>query len=315
MDGTPKFLRVKRPAADVKAATIAALRSGGTIDQAASPQIASVRYSGRCTCPVHIEQIGLRHVVGEEPAGLAERPEIQPAQVRGSEEPARTLQMAVQCRRCSWCLQNRGERFAERAVIEFERSSRTWLGTLTLHEQARYRFLAQTRARLDKAGVDLAKLKAQERFVELHHEIGPEVTAYLHRVRKGLRTKGERPVRFRYLLSVEPHLDWIPHYHVLIHEVSPLTPLRKTRLKDHWPYGFTSFKLVTHEAGCHYAAKYLGKFNGGRVRTSLNYGNEVDAESATRLLNKLLLEQQHRISQQIPQKEKLDPSMTPFMRA
>lgn len=313
MDGSPKFLRITRPAADVKAATIAALRSGGTIDQAAAPQIASVRYSGGCTCPVHIEQIGLRHVVGEEPKlGLGDRPEIQADQVRGSIEPARTLQMAVQCRKCSWCLQNRGEDFGERAVIEFKRSSRTWLGTLTLHEQARYLFLAQTGTRLNKFGVDLAKLTRQEQFVELHHEIGPQVTAYLHRVRKGLRTRGESPVRFRYLLSVEPHLDWIPHYHVLIHEVSPLTPLRKTRLKDHWQHGFTSFKLVTHEAGCHYAAKYLGKFNGGRVRTSLNYGNEVDAESATQILtNKLLLEQQKLLSSDGNQKENIDPQKSP----
>jgi hypothetical protein len=220
--------------------------------------------------------------------------------------------MALQCRKCSWCLQNRGEGFAKRAVIEFERSSRTWLGTLTLHEQARYLFLAETRARLDKRGVDLAKLTRQEQFEELHHEIGPRVTGYLHRVRKGLRTKGESPVRFRYLLSVEPHQDWIPHYHVLIHEVSPLTPLRKTRLKHHWPHGFSHFKLVTHEAGCHYAAKYLGKFNGGRVRTSLNYGNKVDAESATRILQDLLLKQQQILSSSIgTQKENIDPPKSP----
>jgi lambda repressor-like predicted transcriptional regulator len=224
--------------------------------------------------------------------------------------------MAVQCRKCSWCLQNRGEDFGKRAVIEFERSSRTWLGTLTLHEQARYLFLAQTRARLDKRGVDLAKLTRQEQFVELHHEIGPRVTGYLHRVRKGLRTKGESPVRFRYLLSVEPHQDWIPHYHVLIHEVSPLTPLRKTRLKHHWPHGFSHFKLVTHEAGCHYAAKYLGKFNGGRVRTSLNYGNKVNAESATQILQDLLLKQQQILSSSIgTQKENIDPPKSPYLRA
>ncbi len=280
-------MRVRRPAADVEATLRAGARNKGSkpsLDQAAEPQIASVRYSGGCTGPFHIEQIGVRHVVGEE------------SKLGLGMEPARTLQTAVQCRKCSWCLQNRGDDFGKRAVIEYERSSRTWLGTLTLHEEARFLFLAQTRTRLNKFGVDLAKLKKQEQFVELHHEIGPSVTAYLHRVRKGLRTRGESSVKFRYLLAAEPHLDWIPHYHVLIHEVSPLTPLRKTRLKHHWTHGFTSFKLVTHEAGCHYAAKYLGKFNGGRVRTSLNYGNNVDPKSAQEILTDMLLKQQRIIS-------------------
>jgi hypothetical protein len=77
---------------------------------------------------------------------------------------------------------------------------------------------------------------------------------------------------------VEPHKDWTPHYHLLVHEVHPLLPIPQRRLSGIWPHGHTAFRLAKTDKVAFYAAKYLAKCSVARVRASKNYGQEYDLE-------------------------------------
>jgi hypothetical protein len=226
--------------------------------------------SARCERPIEVVQQGEGH--------------YQTAQSRDMEwQPNRTLALQVPCRQCKACLRSRAFRFGSRAKREHKvtqaRGLRTWFGTLTFSPEQRFRNLAMTRARLDAAGTDLASLSPTDRYREQHRETGPLVSKYFRALRKGRKKLRLNRVFFRYLLTVEPHKDWTPHYHVLIHEVSELYPIRKRTLEALWPHGFVQWREVKEPNAAAYAAKYLGKFSMARVRVSKRYGEDHNTPS------------------------------------
>lgn len=180
--------------------------------------------------------------------------------------------MLVQCRQCSGCLRARASMWGEAAVSEWKRWPRSWFGTLTFAPENRYRFQVLTRARLDVCGIKIEELTPLERFREYARDTGPLVTRYLRRLRKGTKKDGIDRTIFRYLLTVEPHKDWVPHYHLLVHESNPLMPVRKKALDHYWNQGFCQWRLIKDERAAFYAAKYLGKYSMARVRASECYG-------------------------------------------
>jgi hypothetical protein len=262
-------LRVSRPAADVRAATIAALEKGASL---LTPTYATWDIQGPCIRPINLDQEGYGHLQtswkGVTAGGATED--------QTEWQQNRTLSAMVPCRQCSACLKARMVLWGRRSAAEWERGSalglRAWFGTLTFGPAARFRFLSQTRARLDRSGCLLEGLNPVDRFAEQHRETGPEVTKYLKRLRKGNEAKKYNSVRFKYMLSVEPHKDWSPHYHLMVHEVSDLMPIRKTALEGHWPHGHVQWRLVKDAKAAFYAAKYLSKFSIARVRASREYG-------------------------------------------
>jgi hypothetical protein len=122
--------------------------------------------------------------------------------------------------------------------------------------------------------VNLEALRGLKRFQELQRETKPLVTNYIKRLRKGDASRAFEPVHMSYLLAVEPHKDWTPHYHVLVHEIAKLKPIRYRSLVGQWDHGHVKFNLVTSEESVRYVAKYLGKFATARVRASEHYGEK-----------------------------------------
>lgn len=281
-----RVLRIVQPAANVRALSARALEHGGTvvphpIRGLDGPQVIRWDIAGDCEAPQQVEIEGQGHF--EDLAFLKQ----------GNPEPVwfplRRLSMAVRCRQCEPCLRARRRLWMARAVNEFHLASRVWFGTLTFRPEVRYRLLLQARQRLAWGGLPpepgrkpmlvLEQMKPREQFAELHREAGKLVTNYMKAIRKGRARKGYPATRFRYLLVVEPHQDWFPHYHALFYEVSELMPLRKSSLEDLWEHGFTKWKLARDPRACSYAAKYLGKFAMARVRASVNFGGESASQS------------------------------------
>jgi hypothetical protein len=118
----------------------------------------------------------------------------------------------------------------------------------------------------------LAGCSPVERFRALHRELAPTVTKYLKRLRKGNKAEGWAPARFRYLLTVEPHKDWMPHYHIILHEAEMGRSITWEEVNGQWKAGFDKFNLVQTEKAAFYAAKYLGKYAIARVQASSHYG-------------------------------------------
>jgi hypothetical protein len=255
-----RAFRVRRPAADVRAATVAALANGGVIH---SPIYASWGIAGRCIRPVHVEQIGEHHM------------ELSLHNGQRQLQTGRTLGLEVACRQCRECLKTRQRLWGNRAVQEWKDSPRTWFGTLTFSPSERYRLQLLTRRRLERQGVTLEELTPVERFREQAKETGKEVQDFIRRLRRGSKRQKRPPAVFRFFLAIEPHKDWTPHYHVLVHEVSEALPVTKATLEVAWPLGFTQWRLVKDARAAFYAAKYLGKYSVARVRASEFYGDEI----------------------------------------
>ncbi len=270
-----KRVIVRRPAADVRAASIAALQRGAVIiAPLLYPESAGTRIewdiSARCQRPIEIVDEGEGH--------------YQPSPSRAGLEwqSNRTLAKLVPCRRCPSCLRARQRAWTVRAVREVKhaesRGLRTWAGTLTFNPHERYRMLSRTRSRLDAHGIDLASLHPDARFREQHRDLGPLVSKFLRSLRKGRKKLRQRRLFFRYFLTVEPHKDGTPHYHLVVHEISDLAPIPKQTLEASWrKHGFSHWRLIREPRQAAYAAKYLGKGAAARVRASKAYG----AASAT----------------------------------
>lgn len=246
--------------------TVAALARGAVLE---TPDHATWDVAAKCLRPVPITFDGKGHYQ-------------QPSYGRhwGEFQPNRTLSMQVTCRQCEACLQARVLYWRHRAIEEFKAADslglRTWFGTLTFGPAERYAFQTRTRLRLDDAWGRGPDREGPRWFREQHRETGPMVTRYLRALRKGRKRQGDERLAFRYLLTVEPHKDWTPHYHVLVHEVHDLYPIRKERLQRFWTHGFSSWKLVNDANGASYAAKYLAKYSVARVRASEFYGATIE---------------------------------------
>lgn len=177
------------------------------------------------------------------------------------------VELRVPCRKCWACVRARTRSWVARAIKETANSRRTWMATLTFHpaEVARMRAIASR-------GVDWSKLTDPQRFRLLAREASEEVTKFLKRLRK-------TGAKARYLSVVEPHKSGVPHFHLLIHEISETQPVTHATLTGAWAKGFSRFKLVAQgeEArASFYVAKYLFKASmGARVRASIRYGDHA----------------------------------------
>lgn len=180
-----------------------------------------------------------------------------------------TVEMTVKCRKCDWCREQRRRLWAARALHETKVSIRTWFGTITLSPDEQVRAASRARMKLAAQGIDFDSLPRSEQFLLRHANIQPAITKWLKRVRKQSKAK------FRYLLVAEHHKTGLPHYHILVHECDPATPVRKGLLQAQWPHGFTSFKLVSDPKAATYVCKYLAKTSLARVRASSRYGEKT----------------------------------------
>lgn len=225
---------------------------------------------GRCENPIEISRTAVtrNRVTGE-------------AEVRISSDTERhTVNAKLRCRKCWTCLRARGKYWREAAQREMLKSitvgARNWFGTLTLspEHQAEATYAAQCAVGMDA----FAKLTELERLPLRHHAVSKALTLALKRLRKEL---GAGAVR--YLIVCEAHKSGLPHYHMLLHECSQKTPIRKSSLNDFWRLGFSQWRLAKPEA-CAYVAKYLSKAALARVRASQHYGSQVHLSSLTPVL-------------------------------
>lgn len=217
--------------------------------------------SGYCESPVSITCGGYKPTVLSDA-----QPNLRQAAWAPGDKNPMYLDMLVQCRQCPTCLRARARRWRGWIVDELRIAPRTWFGTLTVEPQWR----AAYRLKALRGGGEFKN--AADEFRSLHHQIGKDLTKFLKRVRKG-NEDHPGPHRFRYVLVCEAHKDGFPHYHMMIHEVDPVAPVRKELLRGAWHQGFSVWKLVDdNEKAAWYAAKYLSKSNLARVRASLDYG-------------------------------------------
>lgn len=185
--------------------------------------------------------------------------------------------VAVPCRKCEVCLENRGKRWAAKAATECAAASRTWFCTFTVRPRERFKFKLNAQYRATSRGCIWSDLSEAEQFAYIHHEIGPELTKWIKRIRKNSGAK------LRYLLVVEAHKDGFPHYHMLLHEYDE--PISWADLSLNWKLGFSSFKVVKTDRAPWYITKYISKSALARVRASIQYG---PVYSAGRLTERVL---------------------------
>lgn len=208
--------------------------------------------AGRCASPIGLEQFG-------RPTDRFNRPDP-------SSTPLRLI-MQVRCRKCPACLRFRAWVWRTRGELEIRLSSRTWFGTLTLRPEEQYRHLLEARSLASKRSIDFDQLTEDEQFLLRHESISKEITKYFKRLRK------QSGAYLRYLLCVEAHKSGLPHYHLLIHEVTDVM-ITKRVLQEQWTLGFSDYKLA-EKAAAAYVTKYLTKSSLARVRASLRYGKTL----------------------------------------
>lgn len=207
-------------------------------------------------------------------AGNCETPVIVPYEGRpdtrkGEKGLPIEITMETRCRRCRTCLRYRAWLWRTRALAEIASCSRTWFGTITLRPEEHYLAELEATAYLARRGVSLRELSQEEQFVERHRAISRRLTLWLKRIRKVSGAK------LRFCLVAEAHKTGLPHYHVLLHEMSLDLPVTKRQLQSSWPFGFTQFKLVDDPKAAAYVTKYLSKSILARVRASLFYGKSA----------------------------------------
>lgn len=191
---------------------------------------------------------------------------------RGKPHPME-VELMTPCRKCSRCLAMRAAHWRHRAVSEIQASPRAWFCTWTLSPEARFRTLSMARAALSAQSVEYESIPPAEQFGAWCKQIGREFTLGLKRLRKNTRS----PVR--YVIIAEGHKDGTPHFHGLIHEVSPLHPVtHKALVRDVWRLGFARYKLADAATGG-YVTKYLTKSSLVRVRASRGYGDGLSRNS------------------------------------
>jgi len=191
-----------------------------------------------------------------------------------------TVSLTVQCRRCDVCKRKRAMKWKHLAKRETMGSPRTWFGTLTLHPDEQYRLLCRARERQNRQGIDYDKLPEAEQFRLRVTAASPLVTLYLKRVRK------ESGALLRYLWVSEKHKSGHPHFHALVHEVTPDSVVTHACLSGQWPHGFTKWKLVQTLPAATYLTKYLAKESASRVRASLGYGQPTSVIAPLMILER-----------------------------
>lgn len=185
-----------------------------------------------------------------------------------------TVICELRCRKCDTCRKERQVKWAMRARAEYAAAARTWFGTLTVDPEHHMRALSHCRVKEARSGVDYDALALNEQFRLLAAVHLKECSNYLKRIRKNSGSA------VRFLLVAERHKSGQPHFHMLLHEVSELQPVRKALLDKEWPLGFTHWRLVHDEKAAGYVCKYLGKNTAARVRASLSYGETTSYDIA-----------------------------------
>ena len=184
----------------------------------------------------------------------------------GKDEPLRLI-LHVRCRACLDCARLRRRQWVGRITTEAAKSTRTWVGTLTLSPEEHVRAEYPRRRRLSRGGTDFDRLAPAERYREVCAEVGEMLTRYLKRVRK------ESKAPLRYVAVFEAHKTGLPHLHMAVHEYTAV-PVRKRTLDGQWSHGFAHWRLLAPEdrrRAAVYVAKYITK-EGARIRASLLYG-------------------------------------------
>jgi len=182
------------------------------------------------------------------------------------------VSLKTRCRKCTNCLVVRQLAWRDRAVLETNRSARTWFGTLTLRPDEHYRVLAEAVKLSKMSQTEFASLSSDQQFGYRCSVIYAEVQRWLKRVRK---VSG---VPLRYLCVAEAHKSGLPHMHVLIHETGAGQTVRKKVLQGQWLLGFSAMKLADPEAA-RYLCKYLSKSMATKVRASIAYGRSPNTSS------------------------------------
>ena len=177
------------------------------------------------------------------------------------------VNVEARCRRCASCRRHRAAEWRARMMLECDSARRTWFGTLTVAPALRVHIDTVAQLRSVKDGKLWHELDAGQQFAYRVSAAAPLVTKYFKRLRKY--------VALRYCLVAEPHDNGMVHFHVLIHEMG--APITKRLLDGQWfgqALGFCKFRLVqTGFQAANYAAKYISKTLGTRVRCSQGYGS------------------------------------------
>lgn len=198
------------------------------------------------------------------PGANMDRPIMRMGHAKNWADPPCTVEMHTRCRKCAPCLRARSQEWTYRAKRELAAASRTWFGTMTLTPHEHY--MASLRWETAKVGRSWRELSPAEQFAAEQEVVAKDVTKWLKRVRK------ESGAPLRYILVAEAHKSGLPHYHILVHEVSPAHKVGERVLRLQWKLGHSKFKLVEGSATAGYVAKYLAKSSEARVRASVRYG-------------------------------------------
>lgn len=186
------------------------------------------------------------------------------------------------CRRCPDCLRIKAARWAERAVIEHARSTRSWFCTFTLEPKVQHWvFMNEMARKTSKGWLDSDFNDEAKEFLLRCHGGLRLMTKFWKNVRK--TRSEEEPVLLKYLLVAERHVSGLPHYHALVHEQAGHLTYR--RMSTRWlKHGFFHAKLVgmddlSPEQSARYVTKYIGKDMLARVRASQRYGLHQSPEN------------------------------------
>lgn len=175
-----------------------------------------------------------------------------------------------------------------RAMHEIRESNRTWFGTLTLRPEAHYEMQSRGLVAATARSIPTKELSVRDVEQLQWKEVAKELTKFLKRLRKAT---GSGSLRYMLVQEVHtgeritrggPHITGLPHYHLLLHEVSSEQPIKYRDLEAAWHLGFVRFKLVDEQVkAALYVSKYLGKANEGRVRASIGYGRFPEPKGET----------------------------------
>jgi len=201
-----------------------------------------VNSAGECEAPV------VAHFIGRAIPGLP-----------GSRMPkgirAYLVSTVRRCRRCEWCKMMRASHWSHRARTEYDRASRTWLGTITLSPLNHVQLDAKVASRAHETGAAwLTDWSASDQFRARCEVMGAMISVWIKRFRQaevrrrrrearrhvfvipGKQTRSRSrftlgrfsvvPADFRYLLVAEMHKSGRPHFHILVHEEWPFELVR-----------------------------------------------------------------------------------------
>lgn len=196
----------------------------------------------------------------------------------------------VPCNSCQLCRWSKRKMWEERIVDELHKASRTWFCTLTASPQNHLLWEMLAKGRKYTGGKMWHDLSEKQQGRLVNRVATPDLQKWIKRVRKSHGA----PKMLRHIIIPEFHTKKLrgkPHFHVLIHEVSALYPIRKSQLDQTWHLGFTNFKLVDDSGQMgSYISKYVSKdefHDGVRLKVSLGYGRDI----AGSIPNKRLLKE------------------------